>query len=621
MDATQQQLQSIYAAGPRPTASVGTSTQSFFLSTPPATPLPTATPTSSIPAAILSMGSSQRSPRGSLKGYIQFAMGTKALIAGQQAKALDLFLAAGMEGVAMGSSVAAFCSEFRLGMDQDNNDPMDVGGELPTPRGQVTQENYETAERLYTLAALQGCGMAMARLAFLKTHGRVGIKIHHAEAEKWRKGCAARGEDAVRWLRATATAGIAASQFCLALCYYNGIAVTEDDNEAFVWCEKAAEQNLAGAMNVLGNLYIEGAGCHKDPSKGLKWYIRAAERREPAAIYNIGTLFERGIAVEEDLAQAFGWYERASRFGSINAMNTLGIFYEQGLGMDHPMPFLAVRSYLEAARLGHPHAQYNLGRCYHEGFGLIRDDEKAASWFTQAATQNHAISQLSLAICCEYGLGMKKSRPLARRNFALSFANGAAEAEKRLLPLTALALLPTARAILHPSRRPSTALIHTLPRELLDHILTLTQHPTHLPPAHVRAVLAIAATPTSLFSPHLRSKDAYLELVGLAHLQISALPLPSCDCTRFGDDDDDETDESADSPMSCRAIKHVVDAIDKAEAYPPTHWDWTLEIAPAAEPSASHSAYSPTLHCQPYYTPEPVWWKDPLMSLESPKTP
>ncbi|KAJ3140708.1 hypothetical protein HDU90_008011 [Geranomyces variabilis] len=570
-----------------------------------------------------------RPPRGSLRGYIRFALGTTALIAGQETKALSHFMAAGMDGVAMGSTVAAFCSEFRIGMDADGEWGPD-NLESETNRGQVSKANYETAERLYTLSALQGCGMAMARLAFLKTHGRVGIKIHQAEADKWRRGCAARGQDAVRWLRTTAAAGVAASQFCLALCYYNGIAVPENDAEAFRWCERAAKQGLAGAMNVLGNLHIEGAGCTQDPAAGLRWYIRAAELREAAAIYNIGTLFERGIAMEEDMSAAFGWYERASRYGSINAMNTLGIFYEQGLGTTHSMPFHAVRQYLEAARHGHPHAQYNLGRCYHEGFGLIRDDEKAALWFAQAAAQNHAVSQLSFAACQEFGLGVRADSRAALRTYESAFANGASEAEKRLFPRSALALLPAARTLLllppHRNKRPSSssssssspALIHMLPRELLDYILEFAQI-TPLPAAHFRAVLAIASEPKTLspYHPRLATAESFLEALGLAHLQIGALPLPACDCTRFGDNDgEDEENEGENADTNahaeCRSIKHVVDGVERATPFPPISCNWAEDVAilaPAAEEPESPTRWMPSYHS----ADEPVWWKDPAM--------
>ncbi|KAI8816417.1 uncharacterized protein EV422DRAFT_545931 [Fimicolochytrium jonesii] len=596
---------------------------------------PTPKPRSSVLDDSMSRGGRSR-PSGTLKGHIHFALGTFALIKGREDDALDHFLRAGEEGVASGTAVSGFFSEFRMGL----GGATDEDGERLRP----TKENYETAESLYTMAALRGSGLAMARLAFLKTHGRVGIKINHAEADKWRRACAGdgktvglgggKGSDALQWLQFVADAGVPTAEFCLALCYFNGIATDEDNSKAFYWCEKAAQHGVAGAQNVLGNLYVEGQGCETNPTIGLGWYIKAAAQREAAAIYNIGTLFERGIAVEEDTAQAFAWYERAARFGSINAMNTLGIFYEQGIGLDHYMPFHAVRCYIDAARMGHPHAQYNLGRCYHEGFGIVRDDSKASLWFTQSAHQHHGLSQLSLGICHELALGVPQNATLAMHNYRLAVQNGCEEVAVRLAPHAACHLLPRARLLLTPPRTPThVARIHALPVELIEHILTFVPS-TPLPQPHLRALFNIAATPASLFSHHMRTKTTFLELLGLAHLSIGNLTLDTCDCTRF-DDSVTPTERNAaaaatattqQTPQHCRAIKHVVQAIEDAQIRPPRSIDWNHHrhhmnhAAPAAEasthPYATREEMETGYETPSQRTPTPrdldiaeAWWK------------
>ena len=104
---------------------------------------------------------------------------------------------------------------------------------------------------------MKSCAFAQARLAFLKTHGRPHIKINHQEARKWQAACGANNSIATAWIHRAALAEISAAQFCLALCYYNGIGVKENDQLAFEWCEKAAINGHAGAQNVLGNLYID----------------------------------------------------------------------------------------------------------------------------------------------------------------------------------------------------------------------------------------------------------------------------------------------------------------------------------------------------------------------------
>ncbi|KAJ3097257.1 hypothetical protein HDU97_005056 [Phlyctochytrium planicorne] len=323
--------------------------------------------------------------------------------------------------------------------------------------------DYREAERLYTEAANQGCGFAQARLAFLKTHGRPNIKINHTEADKWRNACKAQTTNrssssssssssetpvsSIAWLKIAAEAKVPAAQFCIALCYYNGIAVPSNDKEAFRWCELAALQGHPGAQNVLGNLYIEGTGCAVNATAGLRWYIRAAEKKEAAAIYNIGTLFERGLAVEEDPVQAFEWYVRASVFGSVNAQNVLGIFHEQGIGV-HQNPARAVYYYRTAALSGHPHAQYNLGRCYHDGFGVQADDSLAVMWFRMGAEQGHSLSLLSMAVSSEAGIGVPIDPERAMAFYRKAATRDSFEAKRRLGPVVALSLLAPARALL-----------------------------------------------------------------------------------------------------------------------------------------------------------------------------
>lgn len=344
-------------------------------------------------------------------------------------KAYPLFLKSHHEGLPIGTAVCGLYAEFGLG-----------GQEI----------DMKEAERLYVLAANRGSGLAQARLTFLKTHGRPGIKINLSEAEHWGAECKKHGESAVQWLKQAASSNIAAAQFCLALCYYNGIAVKSDDSKAFKWCEAAGVLGHPGAQNVLGNLYIEGSGCTANPNLGLRWYIKAAEKKEAAAIYNIGTLFERGLAVEQDINQAFEWYVRAAVFGSVNAQNVLGIFHEQGLGVPRHST-RAAQYYRTAALNGHPHAQYNLGRCYHEGIGVTADNSMAVTWFRMGAEQRHTLSMLSLAICYERGIGVKPNRQRAMDYYVRALKKGSLEARKRLVPIVAGRFLAAARVLLNAS--------------------------------------------------------------------------------------------------------------------------------------------------------------------------
>ncbi|XJO77538.1 hypothetical protein BDV3_002104 [Batrachochytrium dendrobatidis] len=309
------------------------------------------------------------------------------------------------------------------------------------------QVDHILAERLYIQAATSNSGFAQGRLEFLKTHGRPDIKINHVESAYWRAKCGQNNCLARAWLITAAESGLAAAQFCLALCYYNGISTQKDYALAFQWCKQAAQQGLPAAQNVLGNLYLEGSGCTLSTAIGLEWYTKAAAKREAAAIYNIGTLFERGMGIEQNYGRAYEWYMRAASYGSINAQNVLGIFLEQGIGVE-ANPHQAVQYYTRAALCGHPHAQYNLARCYHEGFGLQHNDYLALAWFEKAARQNHVLSILSTAISYEFGIGTKKCLETAEKLYGMAAKRGSKEAHTRLVPIVAKRLLNYASVLL-----------------------------------------------------------------------------------------------------------------------------------------------------------------------------
>ncbi|KAI8928350.1 hypothetical protein BC831DRAFT_448945 [Entophlyctis helioformis] len=323
--------------------------------------------------------------------------------------------------------------------------------------------------RLYADAADRGCGLSMTRLAFLKTHGRPGVVIDHASAKRWRRLLNSRSytSSPVQWLRHASENGLGPAQLCLSLCFYNGLGIDPSDVDAFKWCRLAVPHQhhdsssdsdtevadhhqpqtrqpfyMAVAQTTLGNYYMDGTGCTADPAAALSLYIAASRLRDPAAIYNIGTLYERGNHLAANMDEAISWYVRASLHGSVNAFNTLGVLSEGGIAS----PRHALRYYQTAADQGHPHAQYNLARCLHEGHGMQRrDDEQAVYWYARASAQDHTLATFHLAVCTELGLGLPA--PCLHRAELLYEAaalDGHALAARRLVPLVARRLADAA---------------------------------------------------------------------------------------------------------------------------------------------------------------------------------
>ena len=81
-----------------------------------------------------------------------------------------------------------------------------------------------------------------------------------------------------------------------------------------------------------------------------------------------------------------------ARSGDVQAQLEAGFsFYRQN------QPIKAAYWFAAAARAGSPAAQYNLGRCYMEGYGVKKDLHQAWEYFQQAAAQKLPEAELMLA--------------------------------------------------------------------------------------------------------------------------------------------------------------------------------------------------------------------------------
>ena len=68
----------------------------------------------------------------------------------------------------------------------------------------------------------------------------------------------------------------------------------------------------------------------------------------------------------------------------------------------------AVPIYEQAAHAGNGVAQYKLGNCYYNGFGVKKDYNQAVYWYKKAADQGSDAAQNALGVCYENGYGIPK---------------------------------------------------------------------------------------------------------------------------------------------------------------------------------------------------------------------
>ena len=119
-------------------------------------------------------------------------------------------------------------------------------------------------------------------------------------------------------IREEAENGDVDAQKTLASCYYEGIRVDKDLEQAFKWYRKAAEQNDKEAQFNLGICYAKGEGTDQNIAKSVVWVRKAAEQGLAIAQANLGMRYMNGEGVLQDDRQACVHYLIAGALGYPN---------------------------------------------------------------------------------------------------------------------------------------------------------------------------------------------------------------------------------------------------------------------------------------------------------------
>lgn len=155
-----------------------------------------------------------------------------------------------------------------------------------------------------------------------------------------------------------------------------------NNDEAFEQCKKAAEQGDASAQNALGDIFRYGSDVvQKDAAEAIKWYKKAAEQLYDYALNNLGDCYYYGEGVEQDYVKAAKWYKQAAERGNEYAPDNLELLIQK---LDN------------AAEQGDASAQYTLGVCCANGYGVERNEEVARKLFLMAAEHGDAMAQWRL---------------------------------------------------------------------------------------------------------------------------------------------------------------------------------------------------------------------------------
>ena len=100
-----------------------------------------------------------------------------------------------------------------------------------------------------------------------------------------------------------------------------------------------------------------------------------------------------------------------------------------------PTPEDKAEQWRKAAEQGDAEAQYELGHCYHYGYGVTEDKAEAVKWWRKAAEQGNSEAQFCLGRCYDYGEGVAQDKAEAVKWYRKAAEQGHEKAKAALKKL------------------------------------------------------------------------------------------------------------------------------------------------------------------------------------------
>ncbi|MFI3174484.1 MAG: tetratricopeptide repeat protein [Bacillota bacterium] len=242
-------------------------------------------------------------------------------------------------------------------------------------------------------------------------------------------------EEAIQYYKKAAEQGHWNAQSNLARVYYEN----KEYEEAFYWYEIIAKRSSAFVQNDLGLRYLEQERFHK----AVEWFFQSAKQGYANAQCSLGACYLTGFDDEEmpipkDEELAVFWLKKAAQQGYANALYNLGACrptgfddeeipipkdenlevlgshekkleaeeqYKQGMEYFYKDESKAFECFKNAAELGYPEAQYQLGRCYEKKTAGNQSYNEAFKWFEKAANQGAKEHLEEFTSYCKFYIG------------------------------------------------------------------------------------------------------------------------------------------------------------------------------------------------------------------------
>ena len=194
---------------------------------------------------------------------------------------------------------------------------------------------------------------------------------------------------ALHCFRRAASAKHQKAEFMLALADWQGKGVIPDPKKAFTRFDNLSRQGFRPALIPLGILHYEGKGTAKNYSAAEKFLLAGLPEKKhlpvrfvPEAV--LGRIYySGGFGVEPDPGKAAEFLKKAD-CSDPESQFLLGNLYLNGKGL--PVnEAAAVVCFKSAAKTGHLRACLELGRMYHLGRGVKKDDGQAVNFLIRVA--------------------------------------------------------------------------------------------------------------------------------------------------------------------------------------------------------------------------------------------
>jgi len=218
------------------------------------------------------------------------------------------------------------------------------------------------------------------------------------------------------------------AKWYLGECYYYGLAVEQDDREAFKWFSAAAEDDNLNAKLSLANCYYYGRGVDIDYDKAYSLFEETKDICTSvemlAECYYLGRGVTQSFDEAVSLCLSLGSlliYERAKIILGLCYCKGIGITLntEKGFKLLESATIISytppkrertsvwVNSYHDRPIDPHIHAEaaYELGRCFFTGIGTHQDYDKAKLCLECSAQIGYVQAMLLLAQCLKEGFG------------------------------------------------------------------------------------------------------------------------------------------------------------------------------------------------------------------------